>query len=195
MDRYQLAVRNCIKYDFLAKNLHDKTSMLSIHRQVRAYVRHKCSSSRIRQGHEWAFQRLRQVFPHQSAMAEPLSLQWSECASWIVHVISFTDGLQRFITILEPAAEIAPLLVDGAIYLWERGLLDEGRNLTLAAKRIAEREICDERILADVYSFHACILSESGDLYGARTFFELQVDKRRDRVRKGKKEDRQKKQI
>jgi tetratricopeptide (TPR) repeat protein len=69
--------------------------------------------------------------------------------------------------------------VDGAIYLWERGLLDQAKNLTLAAKDIIENQDCDRLLIAEVYSFHACILSDSGDLDQASFYFERQVANRR----------------
>ncbi|KAH8714869.1 hypothetical protein GQ44DRAFT_730590 [Phaeosphaeriaceae sp. PMI808] len=98
-------------------------------------------------------------------MAEPLSLQWDQCASWIEHIIALADGIDRFGQRFEEfdiPVEVASLLVDGATYLWERGLLDECQNLRLTAKAIVEGRACDQHLVATVYGFHACILSSQG---------------------------------
>ncbi|CAN9264153.1 unnamed protein product [Alternaria alternata] len=184
--RYNAAVRNCLQYEFLSKDVH---GILSIHRQVRTYLRHKLDATQIRDGCSLAFRSLRHVFPHQSVIAEPLSLQWDQCAPWIEHLIALADGINRFsqkFDTFDIPVDVASLLVDGAIYLWERGLLDEGRNLTLTAKDIVEGRVCDQNLVANVYSFHGCILSDSGQLEEALKFFELEKDKRMERLKTGR---------
>jgi len=77
----------------------------------------------------------------------------------------------------------ADLFIDGALYLWERGKLVQGRKLTLAAAKICEESNPpDDLILSDVYSYHACILHDLGQIDEAGKYFQKQVIIRRRRL-------------
>jgi tetratricopeptide (TPR) repeat protein len=88
---------------------------------------------------------------------------------------------------------LAELLVDGAIYLWERGLLAQAHQLITSAKSICEDGEYNPQLLSGVYSFQGCILSDSGDLEQARLCFTQEVYHKRwhlkDLQRKNKKPD------
>jgi tetratricopeptide (TPR) repeat protein len=154
----------------------------SVHRLVRRYFLDRSDSTRCQQGLDSVVRLLRQEFPRQSPFAEPLSGEWPQCERWISHVISVNETANSFHGSLRPREQLAELFLDAAIYLWERGLLDSGKKLILAAKEICERQRVDEGLKSDVYAFHATFLAESGDLEGALVYFEKQAQNRRDNL-------------
>lgn len=158
-------------------------SVLLIHRQVRKYIQSRLDNESLQQGFEWAVDLLNQKFPRQSSLAEPMSGLWAQCELWIAHLISLnTNAVSLGERLFFPEA-LASLLVNGAIYLWERGLLEQGKILILAAKAFVETQTSNPLLRSEVYSFYACILSELGNMDQAMYYFSEQVKSRRENLR------------
>jgi tetratricopeptide (TPR) repeat protein len=85
---------------------------------------------------------------------------------------------------LEVPDILTELLVDGAIYLWERGLLDQGYELIASAEEICSIvSNCSQPLRAAVYSFRGCILSDRGLIDEASECFKQEVNYRREHLR------------
>jgi tetratricopeptide (TPR) repeat protein len=168
------------RYSLLSKTRIEGSHILSVHRQVKRHVRNRLTPAQLQKAFDWILRRLRQLFPRQSPYTEPLNDKFPECGLCISHIIALNHAALSLKDSLKVPELMAQLLQDGATYLWARGLLEEGKSLTLAAKDICEaRPDCDQLLIGEVYSFHACILSDSGDVNQACTYFEKAVDNRR----------------
>jgi len=161
----------------------DGSSHFSVHRQVKRHVHNHLKAAQLQNAFDWALKRLRQLFPRQSPYAEPLSNRIKGCSEWISHIIAINRAASLLKETLQLPQLLAQLFQDGATYLWARGLLEEGKGLTLAAKEICEsHKDCDQLLIGEVYSFHACILSDSGDIDQAATYFERSAQNRREHL-------------
>lgn len=157
-------------------------SALSIHRQVRKYTQSRLDNKSLQQGFEWAVHFLDRKFPQQSSLAEPMSGLWAQCELLIAHLISLnTNAVNLKDRLCFPEA-LASLLKNGAIYLWERGLLEQGKIFVVAAKAFVETQTSDPLLRSEVYSFYACILSEPGELDQAMYYFGEQVKSRKENL-------------
>lgn len=155
---------------------------LSIHRQVRKYVLNHLDQKTLRKASSWALQLLRKKFPHQSPFAEPLSHLWPQCEQWIAHVISLNVAIRQVKNLSVLPQDLPELFTDASIYLWERGLLEQGRELILSAKALVEAPESDILLKDSVYSFYGCILSELGDLDQAFFYFSQHAHHRKDNL-------------
>lgn len=107
---------------------------------------------------------------------------WSQCEIWIAHLISLNTNFVNLKDRLVFPEALASLLKNGAIYLWERGLLEQGKILIVAAKDFVEAQTGDRLLRSEVYSFYACILSELGELDKALYSFSEQVRSRKENL-------------
>ena len=107
---------------------------------------------------------------------EPLSCHWSQCVIWIAHVVALNNAMIAARNTIRPCSELAKLLQDGAIYLWEKGLLDQARELSGTAMSICEKLPDDKVLLSEVNSFHACIIADSSNAKEACKLFERSLD-------------------
>ncbi|CAI7671386.1 unnamed protein product [Penicillium pancosmium] len=151
-----------------------------IHRELRRRILITAKPDDLQQAFKWALMRLRESFPHQSPLAEPLSRKWKECGQWISHVMSVKTVTASFRTKLQVPEILVEILIDGAIYLWERGLLDQGFELITFAEEICECiDNCSQSLRAAVLSFKGCILSDRGMITDAIECFRKEVEHKR----------------
>ncbi|KAJ6016262.1 hypothetical protein N7540_010853 [Penicillium herquei] len=159
-------------------------SALKIHRELRRRILITANPTDLQRAFVWALKKLREVFPHQSPFAEPLSRKWKQCGRWISHVISVRVVAVSFRSKLEIPEVLIELLVDGGIYLWERGMLDQGYKLLESAEDMCNTiSHCSQPLRAAVYSFRGCILSDKGRIDDAIECFRKEVNHRREHLR------------
>lgn len=156
---------------------------ISIHRQVRKYIQNYHEPESLHQASLWAVQLLRRKFPQQSPLAEPLSHLWPQCELWIAHVISLSAATRQFKNISGLPKELPELLTDASIYLWERGLIEQAREIILSAKALVEAQQSDILLKDTVNTFYGCILSELGDLDQASFYFRQYAHNRKEDMR------------
>jgi len=96
---------------------------------------------------------------------------WPQCEQWIAHIISLNVAIRQSKDLSVLPKDLPELFTDASIYLWERGLLEQGRELILSAKALVEAQESDLLLKDNVYSFYGCILSELGVLDQAFFFF------------------------
>ena len=149
--------------------------VLNIHRQVRRNVLNKLDSPKFQEAFEWLLNKIRKEFPHQSPFAEPLSRQWKQCGEWIFHLTSMNAIVKTHKSKLLVPGIFLKMLVDGSIYLWERGLLKEGHFMISSARHLCEDGDPDRTLLAEIYSFQGCILSDQGETRQAKDSFSREV--------------------
>ncbi|KAI9853911.1 MAG: hypothetical protein M1813_001626 [Trichoglossum hirsutum] len=176
---YEDALRQLRKYSLVNRTDIDGDSAITVHRLVKKHSIRRMNSSEFRKAFDCALYLLLQVFPRESPLAEPMSGNWSQCERFISHILSLQ--LESSVVRQDPSCPelLAELFKDGAIYLWERGLLEQATSLVLTAKDICERPNRNDLLRAEVYAFHACILHDSGDIDQACHFFEEQAKLRR----------------
>ncbi|EXJ78232.1 hypothetical protein A1O3_09393 [Capronia epimyces CBS 606.96] len=191
-DEYDLAFNRLQKYSLIGSypaNEDSASVTVRVHRQVRRHLFASQTSSDLSTAFSWIVKKLRKEFPHQSPFAEPLSRSWPQCESWISHLIALNEVAVAYRNKLPVSEGLAEVLVDGAIYLWERGLLAQGRDLILSARNICESGATDQLLLAEVYSFHGCILSDAGEIDKALFCFNQQVNIRRNQLHELKRQN------
>lgn len=80
---------------------------------------------------------------------------------------------------------LASLFLDGGIYLWAKGSLIDGEALTGEAKAICDGTEIEGSMTAQIYSFHASILSDSGNIEQGLAYFEKSLEILRRHLRSG----------
>ncbi|KAF8242034.1 TPR-like protein [Wilcoxina mikolae CBS 423.85] len=181
LSEYIAAVDNLQKYSLIWRDGVEET--LEIHRLVRKFAL-RCleGSSDLQSTVDYAVSALRRVYPKRSPLAKPLTGHWMECDRFISHLASLMDELVARKDGVQIPSTMVDLLLDGALYLWERDLLAQGRKMTTAAKDICERLPEERLLLSDVYNYHACILHDWGELEEAGKLFSEQVAIRKDHL-------------
>ena len=99
------------------------------------------------------------------------------CAPCIKHILA----LQNALFIVKDAGRVdaqtlASLYLDGGIYLWAKGLLADGRALTTQAKGLCDTAPVDQPMTAQIYSFHASVVSDAGDIEQGLDYFERSLE-------------------
>ncbi|KAK4060480.1 uncharacterized protein Triagg1_10750 [Trichoderma aggressivum f. europaeum] len=86
------------------------------------------------------------------------------------------DNESPFGTLSRETQDLASLYLDGGIYLWAKGFLVDGKALTSEAKKVCDIALVDKPMMAQIYSFHASILSDSGEVKPALEYFEKSLE-------------------
>ena len=176
--RVEDAMRYLRRYSFVAHvEGEGPLPICSIHRQVQLYTQNRMDAPAFQQCLEIAVDLLRHQFPHRSPFAEPFnpfSHKWHPAESWISHLVSVKKAVGNFKGQVELPRVYISLLLDGSVYLWERGFLEQGSELISAAQDLCEGEQ-NPRLMADIQCFYACILSDFGQIDKAHDLFEKQV--------------------
>lgn len=183
--RLEDAMRYLRRYSFVAHVAGEGSSQLcSIHRQVQLYTQSRLDAPTFQQCFEVAVSLLRHQFPHRSPFAEPFdpfNEKWQPAESWISHLVSVKNAVGNFKNRIKVSTVYLSLLLDGSIYLWERGFLDQGSELNSAAQ-----ELCKDGeaslLVEEIQCFYACILSNLGDLDRAEELFDEQVVQKKNRM-------------
>lgn len=132
----------------------------------------------LQEGSAWVIRRLRQLFPRQSPFSAELDDNEPNCALCIQHIMALKDAIStktkpRF---LQDSEILGSVYLDGGIYLWAKGLLYDGRALTGEAKELCDAQKVGRLMAVQVYSFHASVLSDSGELRQALEYFEKSLN-------------------
>ncbi|KIW70019.1 hypothetical protein PV04_02330 [Phialophora macrospora] len=85
------------------------------------------------------FEKLRGVFPKQSALGEPITKEWSVYEKYLQHVISLWDMWQRASPQPEADVRFAELLSDAGNYMWERNFTAEALPLLKDADELCQK--------------------------------------------------------
>ncbi|KAI5778352.1 hypothetical protein EDC01DRAFT_371162 [Geopyxis carbonaria] len=181
--KYHAAVDNLQKYSLITRDGIEET--LSIHRLVRkrALLYLNSEGCDLQSTVDYAISALRRVYPQRSPLPKPLTHKWPECGRLISHIASLMDEIMERRDKVQIPNVMTDLLLDGALYLWERGLLAQGRKMTTCAMDICEGRADQKQLLADVYDYHAGILSHSGEHAETCKLFSEQVALAKDHLK------------
>ena len=94
-----------------------------------------------------AFQLVRKRFPLPSPIQVPEPAKWPACKEYLPHLLHFESVITKILPSIRPSIEIARLLSDGGINLWERGMTHEGLRLLKSAEAILDRLHDDDTLL------------------------------------------------
>ena len=181
--RFDEALRD-LRHHFFVTLVSDDPSkqILSVHRQVQKYALSRLDTNTCQLCFGISVQLLRENFPKRSPFAESLDTQWSQAELCISHIVAINNVLSSFDDRVQIPKTFPPLLLDAAIYLWERGFLEQGRILPRRARLLCIGDE-DRLLLSEINSFLGAILSDLGEIREAEECFKAQVqDWRRNMV-------------
>ena len=91
-----------------------------------------------------AFALIRKKFPLPSPIQVPEPAKWPACKKYLPHVLHIENVATNLLPSITPSVDLARLLSDGGINLWERGMTSEGLRLLKSAETILDRLKCEE---------------------------------------------------
>lgn len=143
--------------------------ILSIHRSLQAKILqdlHKDPRQREKVFSQ-AFLLVRKRFPLPSPIQVPTPDAWPACLKYLRHVLSFRKIYVGKLITIDPTVELARLLSDGGINLWERGMTSEGLQLLRSAEDML-RELqlnigsSQDMLKANIHVIVALLLQDNG---------------------------------
>ena len=140
----ELSRRNII----VVKTQEDEQT-LSIHRLLQANILQKLDKEprNRQQVFTQAFQLVRKKFPLPSPIQVPEPAKWAICREYLPHVLHLENVATKILPSIEPSVDLARLLSDGGINLWERGMTSEGLRLLESAEALLDKLQCEEYLL------------------------------------------------
>ncbi|KAI3557732.1 hypothetical protein CABS03_10693 [Colletotrichum abscissum] len=158
------------RYSLINKSK-DDGDFYEMHPQVKRQVILRMPPEHLKERAQWVTGQLREYFPRQSVFGAELDDTNPNCPSLIAHVLAFKTTINRYNCDIQDIENLASLYLDGGIYSWARGLLEVGRDLTDAARTLCGTGKVSLFTKAQIFSFHASIISDSGRLReGLREF-------------------------
>lgn len=85
-----------------------------------------------------AFALIRKKFPLPSPIQVPEPEKWPACKQYLPHVLRLEHIATHLLPSIKPSVDLARLLSDGGINLWERGMTSEGLRLLKSAESILD---------------------------------------------------------
>ena len=151
------------RYSFVAYMTGEgSTSGHAVHRQVQRYMQSKLEDRHFQQALDLTVRLLREQFPRRPRFNEPFdpfAPDSQPAEAYISHLVSVNEVSEVSGWKCEVPEEFVSILLDGSIYLWERGFLDQGRHLIAATERhCAQKGI--KALSREIKTFNACTLSD-----------------------------------
>lgn len=110
-----------------------------------------------------AFSLVRKRFPLPSPIQVPEPKKWAACKENLPHLLRLQTVVTETLPLILPSVEVARLLSDGGINLWERGMTNEGLRLLRSAEDILDRLKCDEKQLrGNIHIIIALLIQDYG---------------------------------
>ncbi|KAJ2902096.1 hypothetical protein MKZ38_001005 [Zalerion maritima] len=169
-------IKQLCRYSLVSKCRTESGIDLSVHRQVKRQVLNRLTATQLDLCSSWVMQRLRQLFPRQTPFASEFDDENSNCAPWIKHILALRNAMPTLRRRIQAPEVLASLFLDGGIYLWAKGLLSDGKSLTGEAKTLCDTLPVGKSMTAQVYSFHASILSDCGDVDRSLKYFQRSLE-------------------
>ncbi|KAL7959090.1 hypothetical protein V8C34DRAFT_280884 [Trichoderma compactum] len=176
LSRHDKDLSDLYRYSLISKNREE--SYITVHRQVKQNVLGSLTKPELEQAVSWVIYRLRLLFPRQSPFSGELDDSFPNCALCINHLLELRKAIHisNGYDIVRETQDLASLYLDGGIYLWAKGFLVDGGALTSEAKKVCDIASVDKPMMAQIYSFHASILSDSGEVELALEYFEKSLE-------------------
>jgi len=146
----------------------DGEEILSIHRSLQAKILQDLEKDPRQRDkvYQQAFCLVRKRFPLPSPIQVPEPAKWPACIKYLRHVLSLQKVFTGKLITIEPSVDLARLLSDGGIGLWERGMTNEGLELLRSAEAILNQIECNEDLLrANIHVIIALLIQDKGISY------------------------------
>jgi hypothetical protein len=146
--------------------------IISIHRSLQAKILQDLEKDPQRKEKVFgqAFLLVRKRFPLPSPIQVPEPEKWPACIKYLRHVLSLQKAFAGQIISIAPSVDLARLLSDGGIGLWERGMTTEGLQLMRSAEAILHKLNCKEDLLkANIHVIIALLIQDYGIAYLAES--------------------------
>jgi tetratricopeptide (TPR) repeat protein len=145
----------------------DGEETLSIHRSLQAKILQDLEKNPSQRDKAFAqaFLLVRHRFPLPSPIQVPTPDAWPACIKYLRHVLSLRKVYHGNLVTIPPSVELARLLSDGGINLWERGMTSEGLQLLHSAEDILDElnlGSSEDMLRANVHVIVALLLQDYG---------------------------------
>lgn len=143
----------------------DGEELLSIHRSLQDKILKDLERDpRQREKvYQQAFLLVRKKFPLPSPIQVPEPEKWPACIRYLRHVLSLRKAFAGNLITIQPSVDLARLLSDGGIGLWERGMTSEGLELLRSAEGILQQIDSKEDLLkANIHVIIALLIQDQG---------------------------------
>lgn len=153
-------------------NTQDGVEVLSIHRSLQQKILEKIDEdAQKREGvFAQAFGLVRKRFPLPSPIQVPEPEKWPACKDNLPHVLRLQTVVTEILPSILPSVEVARLLSDGGINLWERGMTSEGLRLLRSAEAILDQlETEEKQLRGNIHIIIALLIQDYGFSYIAES--------------------------
>lgn len=150
----------------------DGEEALSIHRSLQQKILEDIDKDAQKREEVFAqaFSLVRKRFPLPSPIQVPEPAKWPVCKENLPHVLRIQTVVTDLLPSILPSVEVARLLSDGGINLWERGMTNEGLRLLRSAEAILDQLKSDENQLrANIHIIIALLIQDYGFSYIAES--------------------------
>lgn len=143
----------------------DGEEILSIHKSLQLKILKDIErdSQKRKAVFTQAFLLVRKRFPLPSPIQVPEPEKWPICKKNLMHVLQLQKVAMEISPSIQPTVNLARLLSDGGINLWERGMTNERLCLLNSAEAILDKLNCDEKQLrGNIHIIIALLIQDSG---------------------------------
>ncbi|MCJ1467362.1 hypothetical protein MMC07_005986 [Pseudocyphellaria aurata] len=150
----------------------DGQEILSIHRSLQQKILEDIDKDAQKREEVFAqaFSLVRKRFPLPSPIQVPEPEKWPVCKDNLPHVLRLQTVVTENLPSILPSVEVARLLSDGGINLWERGMTNEGLRLLRSAEAILDQLKSDEsQLRANIHIIIALLIQDYGFSYIAES--------------------------
>lgn len=143
----------------------DGEEVLSLHRSLQQKILEDIGrdSQKREEVFAQAFSLVRKRFPLPSPIQVPEPEKWPACKENLPHLLRIQAVVTEILPSILPSVEVAQLLSDGGINLWERGMTNEGLRLLKSAEGILDQLRSDENQLrGNIHVIIALLIQDYG---------------------------------
>lgn len=165
MCRYKRMTTELSRRRLVAFRTRDGEEILSIHRSLQDKILKDLEKDpRQREKvYNQAFLLVRKRFPLPSPIQVPEPEKWPTCIRYLRHVLSLRKAFAGNLITIPPSVDLARLLSDGGIGLWERGMTTEGLELLRSAEAILRQISSREDLLkANIHVIISLLIQDQG---------------------------------
>ncbi|KAL6695296.1 hypothetical protein J3F84DRAFT_408260 [Trichoderma pleuroticola] len=143
--RFFSAIANLRDSQLIKREHQRNENHLTTHRSIQTAVLHRLDSSlqqrQISFGHACTI--LRRVLPRPSPLQQPESNKWPLIQMYLPQLLSLEKAFLRAQPPIEGSMEVALLLSDVGLNIWDRGLAEDAKSLLLTAERVLDGIGCE----------------------------------------------------
>jgi tetratricopeptide (TPR) repeat protein len=149
----------------ISVKMREGEEIISIHRSLQAKILQDLEKDPQKRDKvfDQAYLLVRKRFPLPSPIQVPEPEKWPACIKYLRHVLSLQKVYAGQLITIAPSVELARLLSDGGIGLWERGMTSEGLQLMRSAEAVLHKLNCKEDMLkANIHVIIALLIQDYG---------------------------------